>query len=110
MLQDSKNCLQEAFDNYAALDLTGSLVRIEGKIKAFTFGYAINPEIFCVLYEVADLAVKGLSQFIFREFAQQLANYKYINIMDDSGLGNLKKVKLSYHPLRLIPAYTVSRK
>ena len=43
-------------------------------------------------------------------FAQELKNYKFINVMDDSGLENLKKVKLSYHPVKLVPAYIVRRK
>jgi hypothetical protein len=29
--------------------------------------------------------------------------------MDDSGLDNLEKVKLSYHPVKLIPAYIITR-
>jgi uncharacterized protein len=64
---------------------------------------------FCILYEITDLGIKGLAQFIFRRFSQELKGYKYINIMDDSGLENLRKTKLAYKPTRLIPAYIVSR-
>jgi len=42
-------------------------------------------------------------------FCRDLEPCKYINLMDDSGLENLKKVKLSYHPLKIIPAY-IARK
>jgi hypothetical protein len=63
--------------------------------------YEINKDTFCILYEITDLSVKGLAQFIFKEFATELTGYKYINIMDDSGLENLKKVKLSYQPEKL---------
>jgi hypothetical protein len=62
------------------------------------------------LYEITDLSIKGLAQFIFRAFAEELKNYRYLNIMDDSGLANLKKVKLSYHPERLVPAYIARRR
>ena len=61
-----------------------------------------------VLFEVADLKLKGISQYIFRELAKEM-NYKYINIMDDSGLDNLKRVKLSYRPYRMIENFVVSR-
>jgi len=44
-----------------------------------------------------------------REFSRELGGYKYINIMDDSGLKNLKRVKLSYKPVRLVPSFTLAR-
>lgn len=110
MLEDTKKCLKIALNNYADLGLSGRLVKINKEIKAFTFGFKLNRDTFCVLYEVTGLSFKGLAQFIFRQFCSELKDYKYINIMDDSGLEGLKKVKLSYHPLKLIPAYIISRK
>jgi hypothetical protein len=110
MLEDSRVCLKNALDAYPDLGLMGRVVRLEGKIKAFAFGFKLNVDTFCILYEVTDLTIKGLAQFIFRKFCSELKDYKYINIMDDSGLENLKKVKLSYRPARLIPAYIVTRR
>jgi len=110
MLEDSRRSLKNALDNYSDLNFIGRLVRINKKIKAFTFGFQLNQDTFCILYEITDLSIKGLSQFIFTRFCSELENYKYINIMDDSGLENLKKVKLSYYPAKLIPAYIVKRK
>jgi hypothetical protein len=107
MLEDSRIALKEALGNYTKLGFKGVKVEINKEIKAFTFGFALNRETFCILYEIADLNIKGLAQFIFSSFAQELKGYKYINIMDDSGLPNLKRVKLSYHPKRLAQAYTV---
>lgn len=110
MLGDSRISLKEALAGYSGLGFQGGVVKINKEIKGFTFGFVLNPDIFCILYEITDLSIKGLAQFIFRAFAEELKNYKYINIMDDSGLENLKKVKLSYHPKRLVPAYIVRRK
>jgi hypothetical protein len=109
MLKDGRLCLEGIFDCYAELGLEARVVQISGKIKAFTAGFKINSETFCILYEFADLSVKGLSQYIFRRFCQELEGYKYINIMDDSGLKNLKAVKESYRPLRLVPAFIADR-
>jgi hypothetical protein len=97
-------------DDYSGLKIVGRVVKIDKKIKALTFGFRLAEDTFCILYEITDLSIKGLAQFIFREFCRELADYKYINIMDDSGLENLKKVKLSYHPVKLVPAYIVKRK
>ena len=105
LLSDSSSCLKILLDNYRVLNLEGRVVIVGSEVKAFTFGFALNSDTFCVLYEITDLTIKGLAQFIFREFCAELKSYRYINIMDDSGLENLKKVKLSYHPFKLIPAY-----
>jgi len=110
MLGDGLSCLRLLWRDYRDLDVAGRVVRVGKEIQAFTFGFEVNPEIFCVLYEVTDLSVKGLAQFIFREFCRELKKYKYINIMDDSGLENLKRVKLSYHPEKIIPAYIAKRR
>jgi len=109
MLEDSRICLKILIHDYQNLNITGRVVLIDKEIKGFTFGFKLNKDTFCILYEVTDLSVKGLSQFIFRQFCAELKGYKYINIMDDSGLENLKKVKLSYHPVKLTPAYIINR-
>jgi hypothetical protein len=110
MLEDSLNCLKVVLKDYSKLGLIGRVVKIENKIKAFTIGYPLNKDTFCILFEITDLSIKGLSQFIFSRFSAELKDYKYINIMDDCGLDNLKQVKSSYHPLKIIPSYIVKRK
>jgi hypothetical protein len=110
MLEDNRKVIRSALAHYKQLDLKGIVVRMRKEIKAFSFGYRLNDNTFCILYEITDLAIKGLAQFIFRQFSQELKDYKYINIMDDSGLENLRKTKLAYKPARLIPAYIVTRK
>ncbi|MDO8489670.1 MAG: phosphatidylglycerol lysyltransferase domain-containing protein, partial [Candidatus Omnitrophota bacterium] len=65
MLEDNRQVIQEAFTNYKQLDLEGIVVRVDKKIKAFSFGYRLNSNIFCILYEITDLAIKGLAPFIF---------------------------------------------
>jgi len=109
MLEDSRSCLKIMLDNYAGLDLIGRVVKVDREIKAFTFGFKLNPDTFCILYEITELSIKGLAQFIFAKFCSELREHKYINIMDDSGLENLKKVKLSYQPVKLVPAYIITR-
>lgn len=110
MIDDASTCLEILLGNYRALDFKGRLVAIDGKIKALTFGFRLNKDTFCICYEIADLSVKGLSQFIFRAFCEELKGFKYINTMDDSGLPNLRKVKLSYRPLKLVSNYIITRK
>ncbi len=110
MLEDSLGCFKNALGLYNKLGIEGRVVLVEGELKGFTFGYRLNSDTFVILFEIADPEIKGLAQFIFREFPAELKNYKFINAMDDSGLENLKKVKLSYHPVRLAPAYCANRR
>lgn len=109
MLEDNRKAIKAALADYRHLGFEGIVVKANNKIGGFTFGYKLNNDTFCVLCEITDLSVKGLAQFIFKSFCEGLRSYKYINIMDDSGLDNLRKVKLSYKPLRLISAYIVTR-
>jgi len=108
MLDDSRTAHRTAIADADALELIGRVVCINGEIKGYTFGYPLNTDIFCVLFEVTDLRTKGLAQFIYREFCRELVGtYRWINAMDDSGLENLRRVKRSYHPTRLMPSYNI---
>jgi uncharacterized protein len=109
MIDDSLTCLKALFAAYKKMNIIGRVVKVGSQIKAFSFGYRLNNETFCILYEITDLSIKGIAQFIFREFCSELKRFRYINIMDDSGLDNLKKVKLSYRPIKFVPAYIATR-
>ena len=98
---------KRAMLNYDALGLIGRVIEISGKICAYTFGFELNKNTYCIMLEIADLNIKGLAQFIFQRFCQNLQNLgaEYINTMDDSGLENLKKIKLSWHPHKVLTNY-----
>jgi hypothetical protein len=105
MLKDGFEAFRIVAQDCARLGYEGAVVEIEGCIKGCTFGYPLNSDTFCVAYEIADLSHKGIAQYMFREFCRAHARYAFINIMDDSGLESLKKVKLSYRPYKMIPSY-----
>ena len=108
MLNDSGSAHRIGVSHADALGLLGRVVRIDGEIRGYTFGYPLGAGTFCVLFEITDLGTKGLAQFIYREFCRELKDtYKWINAMDDSGLENLKRVKRSYHPYQLLPSYNL---
>lgn len=98
-----------AMEYYEELGLIGRVIKIDEEIKGYSFGFKLNKDTFCVLFEVVDLKLKGIAQYIFREFISNLNGFSYINVMDDSGLENLKKVKNSYRPAELEPSYIMHR-
>jgi len=109
MLKDSRSCIQIALRRPGALGLEGRVVTVQGRVCAFTFGYKLSSDTFCILYEIADLSFKGISQYIFRQFCQEMSQYRYINTMDDSGLARLQAVKRSYRPAMIVPSYIIQR-
>lgn len=92
----------------ADLGLMGRVVEGGGQVSAYTFGYPLTSSTFCILLEIADRTVKGLPQYIFREFCRELSSYRFINAMDDSGLAGLRYAKELYRPVRLIESYIVT--
>jgi hypothetical protein len=110
MIDDNRSVHQLGMQYYKELGLMGRVVVLDGKIAAYTFGYELNKETFCVLFEVADLKYTGLPVYIFHEFCSDegVSGFNFINVMDDFGAKNLEKAKLSFRPKELIPAYTIS--
>ncbi|HVG02284.1 MAG TPA: phosphatidylglycerol lysyltransferase domain-containing protein [Nitrospira sp.] len=109
LLQDAAGAHETAVSLTHELGLTGALVRVEGRVRAYTFGLWLSPVVFCVLLEVADRTIPGLAAFMFREFCRQARaeGACWINTMDDSGLPSLARSKQWYRPARLLPNFTV---
>jgi hypothetical protein len=105
--------IKRLLNNYENLDVIGMVIFIDDEIKGFTVGENINETTSSVIIEKTDFEVLGCAQFIFREFTKLLKstyNSEYINVGDDMGFENLKKVKMSYRPDKLIPKYTIYQK
>jgi Uncharacterized conserved protein len=109
MLEDNVRVQDELLRFSSELAPEGRVVLVDSVIAGYTFGFSLRPDMFCIAFEVCLKAYKGLAQFIFREFCRELTGYASINIMDDSGLENLEKVKKSYRPVQQIPNFVVSR-
>jgi len=109
MIEDSFTVHREVINNHRLLGITGRVVKINVRVEGYIFGFERNNDIFYILMEVTNPGIKGLAQFIFREFCKELKGYTYINALGDSGLENLRNVKLSYKPFKLVPAFTAYR-
>ncbi|VAX35499.1 hypothetical protein MNBD_UNCLBAC01-1458 [hydrothermal vent metagenome] len=111
MLEENEQVHRLVIQHYQELGLEGRVVLVDGHIKGYTFGFALNKNMFCVFLEVTDLLVKGLSTYIFRQFCQDKVwrNFTFVNVMDDCLLENMKEVKMSFRPSMLIPSYVVTK-
>ena len=54
LLQDAAGAHETALSSAPELGLTGAVVRVDGRIRAYTMGLWLNPAVFCILLEVAD--------------------------------------------------------
>ena len=101
-----------AMEYQKQLGLVGRVVEVDGKIAGYTFGLPVHPDVFCVLFEIVDLTINGLGVYIFKTFCDdpQLKPYSLINVMDDFEMDNIKEIKESFHPVLLVPSYTVTQK
>ncbi|MBL8013444.1 MAG: DUF2156 domain-containing protein [Candidatus Omnitrophica bacterium] len=112
MLEENEHTNSLIFENFDELGLRGLVVCVDQKPEAYTFGYPLNDEVFCVLVETTNLDIKGLSVFIFSRFCadESLSQYQYINVMDDFAMENIAKTKQSFHPTALNPSYVVTER
>lgn len=89
------------------------VLKINDIICGFTAGEQLNSNTADIIFEKTDFEVLGATQFIFREFYKKLKemfNIEFINVGDNMGFENLKKVKLSYRPTNLVSKYSIYQK
>ncbi len=110
LLADATPAHEVVWSQASAFRLTGKVVRIHGRLCAYTFGYWLTSATFCVLLEVTDRTLPGLAQYLFRETCRTVVaeGAEYINTMDDAGLPGLRASKQAYHPTMLIPNFVAS--
>lgn len=110
-LEDELKIIGRVFENYDELGYVGGLLRVDGRVVAYTMGERINDEIFSVHIEKAFSDIRGAYPMINQQFVKnELSGYKYINREDDTGAENLRKAKLSYYPAILAEKYEAKLK
>lgn len=111
MLECEKKAVLKIKDLWSEISFFGVCVYINKEIKAFAIGSELNRETCILNFEKADKSIKGLYQFIDREFASLATKkYKYINKESDLGKESLRKSKESYHPQIRLESYILELK
>ncbi|MDQ7092979.1 phosphatidylglycerol lysyltransferase domain-containing protein [Desulfosporosinus sp. PR] len=105
-----ENCaVRRCFENFPELGLEGGLLRMEGKVVAYTMGEKLNSDTYVIHIEKAFGDIVGAYQMINHEFASVIKknypNLTYVNREEDMGIEGLRKAKLSYHPDRMEEKY-----
>ena len=96
--------IQRLFDHFDELGLSGGILRVDGRVVAFTLGSPINETTFGVHIEKANRDYDGSYTMINKLFASTIPEqYVYVNREEDLGLEGLRKAKLSYKPETILP-------
>ncbi|HSD96853.1 MAG TPA: phosphatidylglycerol lysyltransferase domain-containing protein [Sulfuricaulis sp.] len=97
-VEQERRAIERALTHYDTLGLKGLCLFINERLEGFTFGERITPDVANVLVEKTNFAIPGSAQFLFREFVKEFTDCTFINVGDDLGLENLRRVKMSYRP------------
>jgi len=112
-IYQERSAVKQMLKHYIELSLIGIVIYINDELKGFTVGERIRLDTATVIIEKTDFEILGCAQFIFREFSKILKEHyevTYINVGDDMGFENLRKVKMSYRPSKLVAKYTIYQK
>ena len=94
--------------NFDKLDLIGAMIKIDGKVIAYSLGEVLNDEYAVIHIEKGLNNYIGSYQMINYLFAQnEFSKCKYINREDDFGDEGLREAKESYHPAFLLKKYEI---
>lgn len=107
---DEARALDMMFTHYEEMGLEGGLLRVDGKVVAFTVGEQLSSDTWNTHFEKAFSHIQGAYPMINREYARYIAqkhpHIVYINREDDMGLENLRKAKESYYPDLMVEKFT----
>jgi hypothetical protein len=106
---DKERCaILQMMYNFDSLNMTGGVIRIDGKIAALTLGERFLDDTIVIHVEKANADIPGLYQVINQEFLRHEAEgCLYVNREQDLGIDGLRKAKMSYNPVRFIKKYKV---
>lgn len=104
-----QRALSIAFSNYEAMGFDGLLLRLDGRVAAFSMGQRINRISYDVNFEKAFASIQGAYALINREFSRMIhekyPEIQFLDREDDMGLESLRKAKLSYAPAVILDKY-----
>lgn len=96
---------------FEELGLVGGVLKLDGKVIAFTLGEPVCSDTFVVHIEKAYADIQGAYPMINQQFVEhECMDYQYINREEDTGAEGLRKAKMSYRPVFLVEKGVVREK
>ena len=110
-MRAEKVAIVQALASFERLNLKGGVVKVGGRVEAFTMGGRLTADMAVIPIEIANPGLVGLAQWINREFVcREWPDRAFINREQDMGIEGLRKAKLSYQPVRLLRKFNLFRR
>lgn len=109
-LAKENEAILRLFENYSDLNVLGGALLVNGEVIAYTIGEYLANDTLLIHIEKAFKDYKGAYQMINHEFLLNQRPVAFVNREEDLGIDNLKKMKESYHPIRLEKKYKIELK
>lgn len=107
-IEEEEKAINLNFENWDALGTKGAIIRIYGKIEAFTTGTFLNERVAHIHFEKANPEIRGLYQAINRDFlVHEFSTTEFTNREEDLGVPGLRQAKMEYHPDHFAEKYDV---
>ena len=95
--------IEKQIAHYRQLELSGTVIRVDGAVRGFCYGAPLNDETYDVLIEKGDRQIQGIYRVIRQESARlNLEGFSWVNFEEDVGEPGLRKLKESYGPSFMI--------
>ena len=101
--------IQRGISHFSALDLSGIVVFVDGRIAGYAYGAPLSDTHYDVIIEKGDRRIPDIYRILNRELVRMCCqSFTYINREEDVGVQGLRKAKLSYKPDCFIDKYLVT--
>jgi uncharacterized protein len=106
LCQSDYLAIEQAFIDFADLDIHGGSIRLGGRLIAFAMGTLLRQNMAVIHFEKAATGFEGL----YAAINKLVLDYAFpdvllVNREEDMGMAGLRKAKTSYGPVRMIHKY-----
>lgn len=110
-IEEEMTAIDRCFTHWNELGMKGAVIRIYGKVEAFTAGDLLNERMAHIHFEKANPSIRGLYQAINHDFLlHEFADTEFVNREEDLGEPGLREAKMGYNPDHLTLKYDVVEK
>ncbi|MBP2639916.1 MAG: hypothetical protein H6Q66_867 [Firmicutes bacterium] len=104
-----REAIIDGLENYSQLGFRGGVIKISGKVEAFTLGEQLNSDTVLIHVEKGNPDIRGIYPVINQEFLRHdWSHMKFVNREEDMGIEGLRIAKESYRPVKLVEKYEVT--